>query len=308
MGDLSSVQSNFEYILEILDTSPATSGIREQTGQAGYNKVLAEHICDLAFELCDRDSTKFDAAIQDFINLSADFISLQMELEESGKYKYSSFEETQKEVLENSQIMLRTYLNGLLLSQAFWVNHLRIFEFFIEKFCNKQPSTGKLLEVPIGTGIFLSEFLTRNKQWSGCGYDISQHSVNYAQSLLEIRLPGDPSATLARCNVFDLPESDRFDAIICGELMEHLEDPQSLIAKLHRLVRTDGQVFITAAIYAAHIDHIYLFKSAQEVRDMILPYFSIAKELVLPVYKDKSADDLRTPMVYACVAAPRDGR
>ena len=63
----------------------------------------------------------------------------------------------------------------------------------------------------------------------------------------------------------------------------------------------DGELFLTTAIWAAAIDHIYLFTRAQEVRDMLEKYFIIESELVLPVMANKGPEDEKTPLNYAAV-------
>ena len=61
----------------------------------------------------------------------------------------------------------------------------------------------------------------------------------------------------------------RFRAVFCVELLEHLEDPNALLIGLKTLCAKDGKLFVTAALNAAHDDHIYLYRNPQEVLDQV---------------------------------------
>ena len=45
---------------------------------------------------------------------------------------------------------------------------------------------GVAVEIPTGTGIFLSEFANNNLRWFARGYDISKYAVKYASRLTRI--------------------------------------------------------------------------------------------------------------------------
>ena len=91
---------------------------------------------------------------------------------------------------------------------------------------------------------------------------------------------------------------------MCGEFLEHLEDPLGCLKKLNRLLKDDGKLFLTVAVYAAMIDHIYLYRSAQEVRNHIIEAgFKIEKELVQTVFDKDSSDPEKEniPISYAAI-------
>lgn len=236
--------------------------------------------------------------MNDFIHFSLEFLQLQVELDKTGSYRLHSYQEAFDTVYNNPEVMTKRYLNGLLLSQAFWINHYKMFAFFRQNFCLGNATQGSMLEVPIGTGIYSSEFIRHNPGWISIGYDISESAVHFAKQLIQAH--NGLSMDIRKENIFDLSTEQKYDNIIRGELLEHLEKPTELLAKLKDLLADDGKLFLTTAIWAASVDHIYLFKSAQEVRDMILPYFKIESEIVLNVF-DKKPDDEKTPISYACV-------
>jgi SAM-dependent methyltransferase len=282
----------FASALTMLAESWATAAIPERVRAADYDRAIGERICRLMFEKCGGDSDAFRAALRDFIALSEEFVRLQIDLDKSGHYAYSSYDEVRAIVYDNPEVMDRRYLNGLFLSTAFWVNHTKILDYFHREFCDTASATGTLLEAPAGTGIFISEFARRNPGWTTEGIDISESAVGGAPMI-------------DKKDVFALPEDRKFDRIICGELLEHLEKPVELLETLSRLLAPGGTIFLTTAVWAANIDHIYLYISAQEVRDMLETRFRIESEIVLNVRDGKGPEEPRTPINYACILTAR---
>ena len=52
-------------------------------------------------------------------------------------------------------------------------------------------------------------------------------------------------------------------------MLEHLENPAEFCTWLYAMVRPGGHAYITAALNAAHSDHIYLFHTPAELEDML---------------------------------------
>jgi 2-polyprenyl-3-methyl-5-hydroxy-6-metoxy-1,4-benzoquinol methylase len=293
----------FEYTLELLKKSIYTNTIPQKLSILRYNRSFGEQICQIVFKICDSNIDKYDIAVKGFIDFSQEFLILQMELNKTGSYKFSTLEETKRLILDDPNIMTNRYMHGLLLSQALWINHYDLFNFFISEFCKDNKLLGSVLEVPVGSGIFSCEFLKMNSKWDLIAFDLSKSSVKYAKSLF-LNSSLDTSLILEG-NVFDISEDKKFDKIICGELLEHLENPKELLRKLKTMINAEGKIFLTTAIWAAAIDHIYLFTNIYEVREMLEEFFIIEKELALPVFQNKSIEDFKTPINYACILSKK---
>jgi SAM-dependent methyltransferase len=48
------------------------------------------------------------------------------------------------------------------------------------------------------------------------------------------------------CDLYDIPEDQAFDAVLCTEVLEHVVDPVRAVEKLVRLLRPGGTLIVTA--------------------------------------------------------------
>ena len=166
------------------------------------------------------------------------------------------------------------------------------------------PATGKVLEVPSGTGLFLCEFLRNNPNWLGVGIDLADSAIKFSQKLFQINNIPNNSYKIMKMDFHQLEPNEKYDRILCGEFLEHLEDPLAALKKLKSLLTDNGKLFVTAAVWAAHIDHIFLYKSSEEVRNHIKKAgLKIEKELVQAVFEKDEADPEKEkiPVSYAAI-------
>jgi SAM-dependent methyltransferase len=238
--------------------------------------------------------------------MSYEFLKLQVKLEKTGKYLFSTFEEVENEVYSQNSSKLHgpDYLWGLYFSEIFWKIHHGFTNFFLDEFTSQKLKKGKVLEVPSGTGFFLSEFLRINPEWYGMGVDLADTAIDFSKKIFAANKISDDSYSILKEDFLKFSEGEKFDRIICGEFLEHLEDPLIVLNKIKRILKDNGKVFITVAVWAAHIDHIYLYKNATEVRDHLhRAGFNIEKELVQAVFeRDKlNPEKAKIPVSYAAV-------
>lgn len=296
-----------DQTLDRLAAHWAAKNIPRSLQRPDYDRGFGERICRLVQEVNRRLGFEYEAAVAAFVTACAEFLRLQRQLERTGKYPCSSFDQARRTVYDDPRVMLHTYLNSLLLSQALWINHFRLFDFFCRRYCaaDPAPEKGRVLEVPVGTGLYLSEFVARNPGWEAVGIDLSRSSIEFARQVLSVHGGSGANVTLQQQDVFDAPASHRFDRIICGELLEHVERPEELLRKLGALLAPGGRVFLTTAIWAAEPDHVYLFESAAQVREMLERHFRLEEELVLPLEPGAPPEETRIPINYACVLSGR---
>ena len=118
----------------------------------------------------------------------------------------------------------------------------------------------RILDLGCSEGVL--EILLARKGFNVTGVDINAEALAFARDLLarepeEVRsrvrfVHGD----LAQARLLD----DRFDTLVMGEILEHLEDPQTLLNRSLDLIRPDGRVIITTPFgYHPHDDHWQTF-------------------------------------------------
>lgn len=101
---------------------------------------------------------------------------------------------------------------------------------------------GRALDVGCGDGLFLAELdrasgLTEHG-WAMYGLDYSAAAIDNAR-----RRP----YTFEQCNVEEgIPHGDdSFDVVTAGEVIEHVYDPDRLLAEMKRVLRPGGRVVLT---------------------------------------------------------------
>ena len=149
--------------------------------------------------------------------MSLKFLRLQIELEKTGKYLYSSFREVEEDYAKNIGNEGPDYLWGLYFSEIFWKVHHRFTNFFLRNFINVESKTGLILEIPSGTGFFMTEFLRLNGNWHAIGVDIADASINFSRDILKANKISDSTYTLIKSDFFNFQPNEKFDRIICGD-------------------------------------------------------------------------------------------
>jgi SAM-dependent methyltransferase len=161
--------------------------------------------------------------------------------------------------------MLGEYLPGLLLSHFLWPHHYRQLQFFDSAFLGPMRLAGdrSFAEVGVGTAVYSRRILSAIPDSTGTGFDISPSSCAFARHHLEAAGAGQ-RFRMSQQDIIDRP-IEPVPWLVCVEVLEHLEDPVSFLGALRRALADGGRAFITAALNAAHADHIFLYRTVDEV-------------------------------------------
>jgi O-antigen biosynthesis protein len=96
---------------------------------------------------------------------------------------------------------------------------------------------GRILDVGCSTG-----YLARRMQSLGAtvvGLEIDERAAEQARRVCEEVYVGD-------VETMDLPlEPASFDAVVCGDIIEHLRDPQTFLARVRPLLRAEGRLVLS---------------------------------------------------------------
>jgi len=96
-------------------------------------------------------------------------------------------------------------------------------------------SDGTVLDIGCGYGEMLSEFPAARL----VGVDINHPALSEARRR-------NPAGCFTMANVERLPIADsRFDAVVCSEVLEHMDDPSPLAREIVRVTRPGGVYCIT---------------------------------------------------------------
>jgi SAM-dependent methyltransferase len=154
---------------------------------------------------------------------------------------------------------------SLLLTQFLWPHHLEVVRFFRDKFVPLLADDAQILEFAPGHGLYGRLAVEQKKRSQLLGVDISPVSTALAASLAEV----EGCADRARYQQGDVLLGGKFlpkcDAVVAGELLEHLDQPKQLIEAVARQLSPGGLAFVTGAITAANLDHVYEFKGPEDV-------------------------------------------
>lgn len=183
------------------------------------------------------------------------------------KYRYSSYEEVANLVYNDENYMNR-YMIGLQLSSYLWINHLkahRIFKNFLDKF-----SGNRYLEVGPGHGYYFVEAVKKGGYKEYTAIDISKTSIEMTRSYVQDYDDLDMGKLHFIHNDFlKSYVKDKYDSIVMSEVLEHVEDPAAFLQKAYDLLDDKGKIFLNVPINAPEIDHIYLFRSVEEVYEVV---------------------------------------
>jgi len=199
-----------------------------------------------------------------------------------GRYRHSTYADVADAVYQNPQYM-RDYMHGLAVTEFLWENHAAIRRFFDR--CIEAARGGEnYLEVGPGHGFFFAH-AARSRKWKvHHGVDISATSLEMTRSFLE-------SGLLGAIGDYQLFESDflrypfrvSYDAVVMGEVLEHVEAPEAFLQRIFEVTSSDPFVFLTTCINAPAIDHIYNFETVENLEGMFARAgFAIVDRILVP--------------------------
>lgn len=242
------------------------------------------------------------AAVKGYATFAMHSMRLQAVFERERKYKEKTHEQAASEVYFNERHMMDEYLPGLLLSHFLWPHHYRQLQFFDSAFVQAMRVTGasSFMEVGVGTGLYSSRLLCELPDVSGIGLDISPASKAFTESQMQA-LGVSHRYRVELRDVTAEPMEPKTEWLVCVEVLEHLDDPVAFLRGLRRNMAPGAKAFITAALNAAHADHIYLYRNAGEVLAQLLEAgFSLEQSFVASAYKP-SAPGVPVPEAAAFI-------
>jgi 2-polyprenyl-3-methyl-5-hydroxy-6-metoxy-1,4-benzoquinol methylase len=273
--------------------------IRKTLNELGEDLTYkANSFYEKYIDYLERENKTIEFGVKCYLQMIDDMFEERIQFIREGKYSSSSFDEVEKRVYANPAIM--TYhMHGLALAQFLWYEQFQRFSFFSQNLRKHITATNKYLEIGGGHGLYIKEAvetIPEIKQFDLV--DISQSSIDLAKGILN-----NERVNYYFKNIYDFNEDEySYDFITMGEVLEHVEDPLSLLIKIGKLLVSNGVCFITTPINSPMIDHIYLFNDEAEIRELLnLANLKILEERI--VISDNEtlnyAKKYKSPVMYA---------
>jgi SAM-dependent methyltransferase len=203
-----------------------------------------------------------------FVRFTTSVNMSQVRYERAGHYENKTFADCLAG-LYNEKESMDDYLLGVYLTNFLWAHHAEICFRYEDNFLRRLDGVETLVEIAPGHGGWGALALKHLPHARLLGYDISPSSIRLATELMR----GAGFADRARYELKDALDLDAVpaesaDAVVCNFLVEHLEQPEKLFAVIRHLLRPGSQAFVTGAITAAQVDHIYEFRYESELVHM----------------------------------------
>ncbi len=185
-----------------------------------------------------------------------------------GKYRCDNQKIADEYVYSKPEVMTY-YMNALLVSQIMWKHHFNIFMYFQEHLKTLFANQKQLNILDIGPGHGFFSFLIK-KEFPDYEkidiVDISETSLQMTKNI--IGFDGD-KINYFKKDIFDYDDSKKYDFIVLGEVSEHLDEPEKILRKLSNLLNPDGLLWLTTPTNSPALDHVYLFKTKEEVLTLV---------------------------------------
>jgi SAM-dependent methyltransferase len=224
-----------------------------------------------------------------FARFSTDVILCQARYEDAGHYQNSSYDECNAAVYSQREVM-DDYLWGVFLTNFLWSHHMELSLFFRDRFLARLPSTPEMIEIAPGHGGWGVWALSNRPDARLNGFDISPSSMAIANLVAGAAGVSD-RATYTLQDALNLGgmAHGSADAVICSFLIEHLEQPERLVEVIAHLLKPEARAYLTGALTAAQVDHIFEFRRESELVAMcekyglrVLETMSVSPRRILP--------------------------
>lgn len=203
---------------------------------------------------------------QDYRWLTDRILEEELFFRRNKRYRLSKFQDALEQIY-NDHAYMTHYMNGLLATQLWWRNHTDVLHYFRDRFVAGNPQGFSHLEIGPGHGLFLYMAASSPLCGSAEGWDVSDSSVDSTRKALDA-MELSREVELRAVNMFAAPERT-FQSITFSEVLEHLEQPLEALHILHRLLAPGGRIFINAPVNSPAPDHLYLFRTPEEVAAMV---------------------------------------
>jgi len=236
-----------------------------------------------------------------YLHIVDEMVRARLEFVRLGKYPSDALEKVFDQVYGDRDYMTQ-YMLGLALSQFLWEHHHKVYSFFIHSL-SEHKHAKKILEVGPGHGLFMARLLGAVSHPKKVDViDISETSLDITRSLLDSVSPFSNKINYILGDAGSGVLDRDYDFIIMGEVLEHVEDPFTLLLNINRVLADNGTFFVSTCSNCPAVDHIYYFKDVEEIRHLIHEAgFVVKKEVCAPASKAsrEKIEKFKVDVIYA---------
>lgn len=98
-----------------------------------------------------------------------------------------------------------------------------------------------------GDGLCIDSYYLASAGHRVSSFEVSQHCTRFARSILEA-----DEVKVTIYDDFSIVPSDRFDIVICLDVLEHTPDPPALVQEISRCLRPGGYQIVHAPFFFVH--------------------------------------------------------
>lgn len=209
-----------------------------------------------------------ESMVEAYLKIIKVYIRTHREFLKTGKYRYSKFSEVCDKVYYNKEFM-HQYMLMQNISQYLFITHLEITRYFKNMLITKDFNNGKYLEIGPGYGNYFLLALEYTNMDFYEGIDLSLTSVNGSIEYISSNLNQKKPFEIKHLDFYKYNNNEKAKLIVSTEVLEHVEKPQLFLEKVKDVLSNDGYAFITTAINAPALDHIYLFNNKEEIFEIV---------------------------------------
>jgi len=260
-----------ENVAKLLDRILVENPLHRRFIQAALTHLTAEELDHFATYLryCSAKGLDMEFMARCYLTIVEDTLREQIYFMANKEYRHKCFADVAGDVYFNEEYM-NQYMYGLAITSFLWPNHVGLTRYFKETF--PRNKRGNYLEIGPGHGYHIMTAMQIGKFDKYLGIDISKASIKQTRSIIDHFQPRLKSRF--RLELTDFLEADKlekhsFDSIVMGEVLEHVERPEKFLRRVAELAKSDAYIFITTCINAPAVDHIYLWRTANDLENMI---------------------------------------
>jgi 2-polyprenyl-3-methyl-5-hydroxy-6-metoxy-1,4-benzoquinol methylase len=233
-------------------------------------------------DITDKEIIKFESLLRFYMQMGNDTleqivdkylhkISFIMEEQlyffQHNKYRFSTYSEVENYYKDPAY--MDSYTIGLGLSTYLWRVHREVMRFFVKYLTMSNITNGWYFEIGPGHGEYFATAMQETNFEQYTAIDISKTSVELTQRYINYSIENIAKKyTVIHDDFFNYHNDKLFDAVVMGEVLEHVENPAAFLKKIHQIAADNAHIFITTAINAPMPDHIYLFNNLNEVIEL----------------------------------------